>query len=157
MAKKKIDLSGMYTSKAQQKHKIDTEQAQDVKTHGKYTAYLKAEKEESEKNETAKRINMAFSDAVYEKVQAESERYGISIVYYINTLIRQTEENQIDSYYEDQLIKPSKANIPRRKGKPAHRITLKFDPDVYKKIVFGAERYNQTLTQYVNLVIEANE
>lgn len=157
MAKKKIDLSGIYTSKTQQTHNIDTSKAQDIKPHGKYAAYLEAEQKENEKTEKAKRINMAFSDAVYEKVQAESEKYGISIAYYINAMLRQTKENQIDLYYANQIIKPSKANVPRRKGKPAHRITLRFDPDVYKKIVFGAERYNQTLTQYVNLVIEANE
>jgi len=157
MAKKKIDLSGLYTSKAQDTHNIDTSKAQDTKPHGKYAAYLEAEKEESQKTEKAKRINMAFSDTVYEKVQMDAEKYGTSIAYYINTVIRQAKEEQIDSYYANQLIRTSRTNIPRRKGKPAHRITLKFDPDVYDKIVFGAKQHNQTITQYVNLVIEANE
>ena len=49
MAKKKIDLSGLYTSKAQDTHNIDTSKAQDTKPHGKYAAYLEAEKEESQK------------------------------------------------------------------------------------------------------------
>lgn len=157
MAKKKIDLSGLYTSKAQDTHNIDIKQAQDTKPHGKYAAYLEAEKEESHRTEKAKRINMAFSDTVYEKVQRDSEKYGTSIAYYINTVIRQTKKEQIDSYYANQLIRTSRSNVPRRKGKPAHRITLKFDPDVYAKIAFGAEQHNQTITQYVNLVIEANE
>ncbi len=146
MAKKKLDLSDLHWD--------------DTKTHEKYAAYRKAGEEAAEPSEkpseNPKRINMAFSDDVYNWIQAESARLGVGAAYYINAMIRRTDKETVQVFYEAQPVKASKNCIPRRKGKPAQRITIKIDPDVYGIIAEGAEKYNQTLTQYANLVLEAN-
>ena len=166
MAKKKLDLSGMYTdtSNIQDKYKIDTRKIQDSthERHGKYEAYRRAEEKLEKKVEEeaisaeAKKINMAFTDAVYNTIKAESERLGVAAAYYINTVIRQSDSESVQTYYEQQPVKVSKDCIPRKRGQAAKRIFIKFDADVYRMIVAGAEKYNQTLTQYVNLVLESN-
>lgn len=164
MAKKKLDLSGMYTdtSNIQDKYKIDTRQIQDSghERHGKYEEYRRAEEELEKEEESisaeAKRINMAFTDAVYNTIKAESERLGVAAAYYINTVIRQSDSEIVQAYYEQQPVKVSKDCIPRKRGQAAKRIFIKFDADVYRMIVAGAEKYNQTLTQYVNLILESN-
>ena len=160
MAKKKLDLSKMYKD-TRQTHD-STKQAQDIKTenvsHKKYSVYWQAEEKEREEyvEKTEKRINMAFQDAIYERILAESARLGVSAAYYINEMIRQADPETVRAYYDAQPVKASKDYVPRRKGSPAHRITLKFSPDVYEKIYTGAKEYNQTLTQYANLIINAN-
>lgn len=150
MAKKRLDLSDLHWD--------------DKKKHEKYAAYRKAgeeaaepsEKPSEKPSENPKRINMAFSDDVYNWIQAESARLGVGAAYYINAMIRRTDKETVHVFYEAQPVKASKNCIPRRKGKPAQRITIKIDPDVYGLIAEGAEKYNQTLTQYANLVLEAN-
>lgn len=146
MVKKKLDLSDLHWD--------------DKKKHEKYAAYRKAAEEVTEPSEqpseNPKRINMAFSDDVYNWIQAESARLGVGAAYYVNAMIRRTAQETVQVFYEAQPVKASKDCIPRRKGKPAQRITIKIDPDVYGMIAEGAEKYNQTLTQYANLVLEAN-
>lgn len=155
MAKKKIDLSGMYdnTSKIQDKNKIDTKRIQN-ESHGKYEAYRRAEEKKYPSTES-KKINMAFTDGVYTTIKEESEKLGIAAAYYINATIRQADPDRVQKFYDQLLIKPSKNCVPRKKGQAAQRIFVKLDADVYNMIVSGAERYNQTLTQYVNMTIEA--
>lgn len=157
MAKKKPDLSQMYqiSDNSQKRHNIDIIQAQE-KTHEKYAAYRMAEEQERPSSSEAKRINMAFSDDTYAWILKESERLGVGAAYYINSIIRQTDPETIHSFYEAQPIKTSKDCVPRRKGKRAQRITIKIDSDVYTSITIGAEKYNQTLTQYANLVLESH-
>lgn len=99
---------------------------------------------------------MAFSDDLYEKIYSESGRLSVGLAYYVNAIIRQADPEKVHAYYEAQPIKASKSCIPRKKGKPAKRITIKIDPDVYDILTVGAERHNQTLTQYANLVLESN-
>ncbi|MBU5679002.1 hypothetical protein [Blautia sp. MSJ-9] len=166
MAKKKLDLSGMYTdtSNIQDKNNIDTSQIQDKKReiHGKYEAYRRAEEnlenhaEEGGTSAKPKKINMAFTARVYDIIKEESEKLSIAAAYYINEAIRQADLNHIQAFYDQLLIKPSKDCIPRKKGQAAQRIFIKLDADVYNMIVAGAEKYNQTLTQYVNMVLESN-
>lgn len=161
MSKKKLDLFEMYedTGKAYDRHNISTSQAQDTenKPLEKYAAYRQAEESSNTKASTKpKRTNMAFSDDLYEKIFRESERLSVSLAYYINTVIRQADQEKVRLYYEAQPVKTSKACIPRKKGKPSKRITLKIDPDVYDIITAGATRYDQTITQYANLVLEAS-
>lgn len=166
MAKKKLDLSGMYTdtSNIQDKYKINTRQIQDngYELHGKYEAYRRAE-ENLEKHMEGKipsaepkKINMAFTDKVYNIIKEESGKIGIAAAYYINAAIRQTDPDNIQAFYDQLVIKPTKDCIPRKKGQAAQRLFVKFDADVYDMITSGAKRYNQTLTQYVNMTLEAN-
>lgn len=166
MAKKKLDLSGMYTdtSNIQDRNKIDTRQIQDknCEPHGKYEAYRRAEEnlekhaEERVTSAKPKKINMAFTGRVYDTIKEESEKLSIAAAYYINATIRQADLNHIQAFYDQLLIKPSKDCIPRKKGQASQRIFIKLDADVYNMIVAGAEKYNQTLTQYVNMVLESN-
>ena len=148
MAKKKLDLSSMYPD-AQDRHKIDTRQAQDKSS--KYAVY----RQEEQNIETIKRINMAFNDDVYAHIQSNSEKLNITVSSYINAIIKQSDPEKIKEYYTQQEIKISKYYVPRRKGKKSQRITVKFDPEIYRMVLLGAEQYNQTLTQYVNLVFQA--
>ena len=149
-------------------YKSDTSNAQPA--HNKYTRYfenelLSSDITESSDNkapapteETAatplKRINMAFTDSNYELIMGETERLGISCVFMINTLVRAVEEEDIEKYLSSLPIRRTKNNIPRRKGSPQKRINLKFTPEAYSKAVKGAESSDQTITQYVNTVIE---
>lgn len=103
-----------------------------------------------------KKINMAFTDKVYDMIKEESGNLGIAAAYYINAAIRQTDPDHIQAFYDQLLIKPSKDCIPRKKGQAAQRLFVKFDADVYNMVVSGADQYNQTLTQYVNMVLESN-
>lgn len=103
---------------------------------------------------TAKRINMAFSDANYKLISEESERLSVSIVYFVNSLIELTDENKIARYIDSMVIKRSKDNVSRRRGKPAKRINLKFEPKHHSKLSAGAEGCNMTVTQYMNTIVE---
>ena len=164
MGKKRLDLSGMYvnTRQIQDNNKIDTRQIQNKEEHGKYAAYRQAEeaiekctKEKSPATEP-KKINMAFSDEIYDIIKDGTKRYGVTAAYYINELIRNADSESIRKWYDKLLVKPSKAFIPRIKGQASKRIFIKFDADTYHKIAVGAEQYNMTLTQYVNMVMELN-
>ena len=155
MARKKLDLSGMYA---------DTNKIQEIsdEPHGKYETYRRAEEKLEKSTEEylskePKKINMAFTDRVYDIIKEESEKLGIAAVYYINATIRQANLDHIQKFYDQMLIKPSKDCIPRKKGQASKRIFIKFDADVYNMIVSGSEKYNQTLTQYVNMVLDSNK
>lgn len=102
----------------------------------------------------SKRINMAFSNENYELIMSETERLGITCVYMINTLARIVEEEDIEAYISSQVIRRSRNNVMRRKGSPAKRINIRFSPEIYDRISRGAVRYDQTITQYVNTIIE---
>ena len=145
-AKKNLDLSGY--------KKQDTEKAQD--RHNKYTSYIKNELISQPKidKKAWKRINMAFTDENYALIQHESERLGISFFSFVDAVIHIVPEQDIRSYLESQPIRRTKENVARNKGKPAKRINLKFSDEAHKIITVGANQYNQTLTQYVNTVME---
>lgn len=158
MSKRKIDLSGMY-SQTQDKNKIDTMQTQDNNgnMHGKYAAYRKVE-ESIDKSMVGepKKINMAFTNSVYATIQDEAEKLGVTAAYYINSMVRNADPEVIRRWYDRLPVKPSKDFVPRRKGQASKRIYVKFDTDVYDKIVDGSDMYHQTLTQYVNMILESN-
>lgn len=163
MAKKKLDLSGMYanTIQTQDAHKINTAQIHDINEnqHEKYAAYRRAEaviEKNSVESETSKKINMAFTDSVYSIIRDESEKMGVTAAYYINSMVRNADPEVIRRWYDRLPIKPSKDFVPRRKGQASKRIYVKFDMDVYDKIVDGSDMYHQTLTQYVNMILESN-
>ena len=149
MAKQKLDLFTQFTDES-------TEKAQ--AKHKKYTYLLEQAVTEDSKEPIEstefKRINMAFSDRNYELIQSETNRMGINYAFFINTLIRIIEKKDIDAYIDSMVIKRTKYNVGRRKGNPAKRINLKFNMDNYQKLQSGAEQYNQTLTQYMNIIIE---
>lgn len=137
----------------------DTPKTQVV--HNKYTRYLQnemsvphTEEQHNSSDAPSKRINMAFSDKNYEIIMEETMRLGITCVYMVNTLVCAMEEEDVEKYLSSLPIRRSKDNIPRRKGYPQKRINLKFSPKAYAAAQKGAELSNQTITQYVNTVIE---
>lgn len=102
----------------------------------------------------SKRINMAFSDMNYEFLSTECDRLSVSFVYLINSLIRMTEDKDIESYVSSMKICRSKEHVMRRRGRPAKRINLKFDGELHDRLNRGAMHYNMTMTQYMNTIIE---
>ena len=163
MAKKKLDLSGMYanTTQTQDTHKINTTQIHDgnENQHETYAAYRRAEaviEKNFVESETSKKINMAFTDSVYTTIKCEAEKLGVTAAYYINSMVRNADPEVIRRWYDRLPVKPSKDFVPRRKGQASKRIYVKFDMDVYDKIVDGSNMYNQTLTQFVNMILESN-
>lgn len=145
-------------------YKTDTSKAQP--SHNKYSRFFENEglsvndvkpASESVSESSAaqsKRINMAFFDPNYELIQNETARLGITCVYMINTLVQIVEESDIDDYIKSQTIRRTKNSVLRRKGNPAKRINLRFSPAVYERISCGAQKYDQTITQYVNTIVE---
>lgn len=159
---KKFDLDTYKSGTTQTQH-----------THNKYTRYLENELLSAQASEghegtvpeeengsgavvpaESKRINMAFTNENYQAILDETERLAVTCVYFINTLVSVVEEGDIEAYINALPIPRSKNNVMRRKGSPAKRINLRFSPEVYEKISAGAQRYGQTITQYVNTVVE---
>lgn len=143
---KKLDLSSY--------KKADTSKTQSK--HNKYTTFLQNEMANAEPlvKEEIKRFNMAFTDENYAVIQEEANKLGINLYSFIGALINIVPDEDIDEYIDSLPIKRTKDNVARRKGNPAKRINLKFSEAQHKKISARAERYNQTITQYVNVVIE---
>ena len=146
MAGKKIDLSSYKN--------IDTEKTQ-VK-HNKYTRFIENEVAAAPESEAdkLKRMNMAFTDNNYTLIQSEANRLGINMAYFINAVIRAVPDDDVDKYLDALPIRPSKNHVPRRKGNPAKRLNFKIEDDAHVKITAGAEKHNETLTQYANTIIE---
>lgn len=99
------------------------------------------------------RINMGFSEENYMKISSQSEKLGISMVSFINTSVEQSDSDEVDKYINSLSVKPSKDMIPRRRGNKMKRINIRFTMSAHKILKDGAEKHNQTLTQYLNLIL----
>ncbi len=141
-ASKKLDLSSFENNE----NIISTQ----VK-HNKYAQYL--EKGLTKTASEVKRISMAFTDNNYEFIIAETSKLGINCAFFLNSLIRIMDTNEVDKYVESQPLRKGN-NAIKRKGHPAKRINLKFPLDTYQKMADGAERNGTTLTQYLNMIVE---
>lgn len=139
---KSFDLASMSTTQTQNKH-------------NKYARYLEEELSTpaQEKTDEVKRINMAFTGANHKMIHEESERLGISMAYLVNALVRIVETEDVNAYIDSLPIKPNKNHVARRKGSPAKRINIALDSDTYTKIEKGSDKYEMTLTQYLNIII----
>ena len=143
---KKFDLKALSTTKTP---------VPEQEKQSKYSRYLEKEISTSvqEKSGEAKRINMAFTSVNYEMIQEESQRLGISMQYLINALVRIVDPKDVNAYVDSLPIKPNKNHVSRRKGSPSKRINFGIDKDTYEIIEKGSEKYEMTLTQYLNIVI----
>lgn len=112
---------------------------------------------EDQKTQKARRINMAFTDENYDYLLKETNRLSVSIVYYINTIISSTDEEKINEYIEKLPVRRSKDHVSRQKGNKVKRINLKFENNVHNLISSGAKKYNMTMTQYVNTIVETSK
>lgn len=123
--------------------------------HNKYSRYLEEEiSAPTQETKVVKRINMAFTNDNYKMINEESERFGTSMVYLVNTLIRIVDAKDVDTYIDSLPIKPNKKHVARRKGSPSERINIGFDKDTYSKIEEGSEKYDMTLKQYLNILLD---
>ena len=144
-ASKKLDLSSFENNE-----NISSTQVK----HNKYAQYLEKELTKTSKNVSeVKRISMAFTDNNYEFIIDETSKLGINCAFFLNSLIRIMDVNEVDKYVESQPLRKGN-NAIKRKGHPAKRINLKFPLDTYKKMADGAERNGTTLTQYLNMIVE---
>ena len=129
------------------------------KKQSKYARYLELEEEIAKPVKVAsgevKRINMAFTTSNYDMIREESERFGVTMAYLVNALVRIMNEDDVNNYIGTLRIKPNKNHIPRRKGAPSKRINIALEKDVYSIIEKGANQYDMTLTQYLNIVLDA--
>lgn len=147
---------------AQKKFNLETYNSDTTRTqykHKKYTTYIENEVEESTNSDSirdtsSKRINMAFSDENYEYIISQSNKMLIPIAAFLNSIIPKIDDEEVGCYLQKLSVTRSKDNISRRKGNKVKRINLKFQNDVYNKIVLGADKFNMTLTQYVNTIVE---
>ena len=96
---------------------------------------------------------MGFSEENYMKISSQSEKLGISMVSFINTSVEQSDSDEVDKYINSLSVKPSKDMIPRRRGNKMKRINIRFTMSAHKILKDGAEKHNQTLTQYLNLIL----
>ena len=108
----------------------------------------------SDISKTTKKIKMAFSKANYEYLSNASENLGVSKSYIINRLIATLDSEAVSGFISNMLIPPSKDIVSRKKGSPLARINIIFNSDTHSILSNEAEKHNQTLTQYVNILLD---
>ena len=99
------------------------------------------------------RINMAFTDDNYNIIAQKSEMLGIPMATFINETIANIDIKAVENYISNLFIIPNKHMIPRKKGHKMKRINIKLTQKVYNILTSGADKYNQTLTQYLNCIL----
>ena len=96
---------------------------------------------------------MAFTPGNIELIEKLTEKYNINKTFLINSIVRIISVNDVEEYVKKERILVSKAGVV--KGKPKQkRITVRIDSDNYTKVSEEADIRNQTITQYVNLLLE---
>lgn len=108
----------------------------------------------SDISKTTKKIKMAFSKANYEYLSNASENLGVSKSYIINRLIATLDSEAVSGFISNMLIPPSKDIVSRKKGSPLARINIIFNSDTHSILSIEADKHNQTLTQYVNILLD---
>ncbi|MDY3741242.1 MAG: hypothetical protein SO022_12450 [Selenomonadaceae bacterium] len=108
----------------------------------------------SDISKTTKKIKMAFSKANYEYLSNASENLGVSKSYIINRLISTLDSEAVSGFISNMLIPPSKDIVSRKKGSPLARINIIFNSDTHSILSIEADKHNQTLTQYVNILLD---
>lgn len=143
-------------------------EAEKPKTVSKFSNYTESEAVEeieekaeisapapaSDISKTTKKIKMAFSKANYEYLSNASENLGVSKSYIINRLIATLDSEAVSGFISNMLIPPSKDIVSRKKGAPLARINIIFNMDTHSVLSIEADKHNQTLTQYVNILLD---
>ena len=117
-------------------------------------AVISAPAPASDISKTTKKIKMAFSKANYEYLSNASENLGVSKSYIINRLISTLDSEAVSGFISNMLIPPSKDIVSRKKGSPLARINIIFNMDTHSVLSAEADKHNQTLTQYVNILLD---
>ncbi|WP_405326681.1 MULTISPECIES: hypothetical protein [Ruminobacter] len=152
---KKFSLGNEFSGAGVQDNKEAEAVSAPVK-HGKYSSFLEAEiAQPSVRNSDteSQRINMAFTPSNISLIESLSDNYGINKTFLINSIVRIISKEDVDEFVHNERIVRTRDGII--KGKPAQkRICLRLDGDNYSKISEEANARNQTLTQYVNLLLQ---
>ena len=128
------------------KKDIVTEDTTSTKKTSKYSSFLESQISEPVKQEAS----------VIELIEKLVEKYNINRTFLINSIVRIITISDVNEYLKNERILRSKAGVI--KGKPKQkRITLRIDDDNYQKVSSEADVRNQTITQYVNLLLEIFE
>ena len=160
MAKKKtIDLSSYSqhdtTSSARESSKysafIEQEEISTASVDTPNEAINEVENSQSESK--TKSINMAFTEANYSVIIAETSRLAINCAYFLNYLIETVNISELDTYAESQPMRKGN-HASRRKGSPMKRINIKFTPENHKKLYDCSVRNDITVTTAMNMIIE---
>lgn len=172
---KKIEVTTAGKAKAQERNRIDIRKTQDnssaKKSEKKKAASAPKEKDTQVSNNISTiqaqssnkinttqtqeniRINMAFTDDNYEIIAQESEKLSIPMAAFINETVANANLKAVEEYIAGLPIIPNKNMIPRRKGHKMKRINIRLTQEVHNILTSGADKYNQTLTQYLNCVL----
>lgn len=101
------------------------------------------------------RITMKFNLPVYEFLMAESANLCVNVSAYINEMIKNVDEKKVEAYYDSLVVKPSRSFVQRKGAEPGQRINITLLADTHDVLEKAAAKYNQTMTQYVNMIISA--
>ena len=101
-----------------------------------------------------KSIKMGFSNSNFLYLTEASENLGVSKSYIVNRLVNTLDSEAISNYINKMPIPPSKDMVTKKKGSPLPRINIIFTCDTHSILSNEAEKHNQTLTQYVNILLD---
>ena len=101
-----------------------------------------------------KSIKMGFSNSNFLYLTEASENLGVSKSYIVNRLVNTLDSEAISNYINKMPIPPSKDIVTKKKGSPLPRINIIFTSDTHSILSNEAEKHNQTLTQYVNILLD---
>lgn len=101
-----------------------------------------------------KSIKMGFSNSNFLYLTEASENLGVSKSYIVNRLVNTLDSEAISNYINKMPIPPSKDMVTKKKGSPLPRINIIFTSDTHSILSNEAEKHNQTLTQYVNILLD---
>ena len=116
-----------------------------------------SEKENFKNTKTTKNtksIKMGFSNSNFLYLTEASENLGVSKSYIVNRLVNTLDSEAISNYINKMPIPPSKDMVTKKKGSPLPRINIIFTSDTHSILSNEAEKHNQTLTQYVNILLD---
>ena len=97
---------------------------------------------------------MGFSNSNFLYLTEASENLGVSKSYIVNRLVNTLDSEAISNYINKMPIPPSKDMVAKKKGSPLPRINIIFTSDTHSILSNEAEKHNQTLTQYVNILLD---
>ena len=113
-----------------------------------------SEKVNFKNTKTTKSIKMGFSNSNFLYLTEASENLGVSKSYIVNRLVNTLDSEAISNYINKMPIPPSKDMVTKKKGSPLPRINIIFTSDTHSILSNEAEKHNQTLTQYVNILLD---
>lgn len=139
----------------------ENEAVEEIEEKAEISAPAPASEKENFKNtkttkntKNTKSIKMGFSNSNFLYLTEASENLGVSKSYIVNRLVNTLDSEAISNYINKMPIPPSKDMVTKKKGSPLPRINIIFTSDTHSILYNEAEKHNQTLTQYVNILLD---